>query len=382
MTPDTAPEAITQALMAEMLALAPLQPAEPPKDRVFYARQHVPMKWTPYKPTSQEVKRGKKGRWQQRRAYGLGWENADEEPQAGAWIEDVINHPDRRLNSYSAGEGLAERIRAAVTYVYMPMQVRRLLSEAATALTPPSDAGSTTRSGGEGVPAGMKPWAGGDGPPADWNGGPVKLRCGDIEPASLLENEDWQVGYPENGFQPSQVDVVAYTPVATTPSPDASPDSGIGLRDQIARDAALFAALPAAEQSALRRELATVGCNPGIVFGPSPSPAIVKEAGEVERMREALEPWSNHNGPLPEYDSPFAGVFDSGVQYAVELLAKELKVDDWTPCDGTEEYDGDLGGTLMNIVRAAMPEDEHGEPMWPKEVRAALSASNAAQVSK
>ncbi|MGJ3630056.1 hypothetical protein AB5I41_31710 [Sphingomonas sp. MMS24-JH45] len=95
---------------------------------------------------------------------------------------------------------------------------------------------------------------------------------------------------------------------------------------------------------------------------------------DVERLREALEPYEHHHGPLPDFDSPVAGVFNAGVQYAVELLAKELGVKDWTPCDGTEEYDGDLGGTLMNIVREAMPLDQHGERMWPRDVCAALAS--------
>ncbi|WP_066681633.1 hypothetical protein [Sphingomonas sp. CCH9-E2] len=94
-------------------------------------------------------------------------------------------------------------------------------------------------------------------------------------------------------------------------------------------------------------------------------------------VHDALAPWADHHGPLPEFDHPAACVFDSGVQYAVELLAKELDVTDWTPCDGTEEYDGDLGGTLMNIVRAAMPKDQHGDPMDPSEVRAALASQPA-----
>lgn len=102
----------------------------------------------------------------------------------------------------------------------------------------------------------------------------------------------------------------------------------------------------------------------------------VEASGMVERLREAIEPYKDHHGPLPDFDSPVACVFDAGVQYAVELLAKELGVEDWTPCDGTEEYDGDLGGTLMNIVREAMPFDRHGERMWPSEVVASLSASS------
>jgi hypothetical protein len=55
------------------------------------------------------------------------------------------------------------------------------------------------------------------------------------------------------------------------------------------------------------------------------------------------------------------------------LLAKELGIEDWAACDGTDDYDGDLGGTLMNIVLAAMPKDEHGDAIYPHEVRTALN---------
>ena len=94
-----------------------------------------------------------------------------------------------------------------------------------------------------------------------------------------------------------------------------------------------------------------------------------------------LTPWKNHSGPLPAYDSPISCVFDSGVQHAVELLAKELSVDDWQVCDGTEEYDGDLGGTMMNIVTAAMPEDEHGDPIWPSELPPRITRETLAKLA-
>lgn len=93
---DAAEIAKREQDMAAMLARAPLQEAAPPQGRVFYARQHVLMKWTPYKPTSQEFKRGKLGRWQERRPYGLGWQNAEHPPRAGAWIEDVINSSEQQ----------------------------------------------------------------------------------------------------------------------------------------------------------------------------------------------------------------------------------------------------------------------------------------------
>ncbi|WP_311270879.1 hypothetical protein [Sphingobium sp. WCS2017Hpa-17] len=91
-------------------------------------------------------------------------------------------------------------------------------------------------------------------------------------------------------------------------------------------------------------------------------------------LRSALEPFKHFDGPLPDYDSPMRCVYESGIQYAVNLLAKTLEVDDWEPCDGTEEFDGDLGGTLFNIVLAAMPKNADGDPMHPEEVRRALAS--------
>lgn len=52
--------------------------SNPPKDgSIFYIRQLsiFPCKWTPYKPSSEQVrKHGIMGRWQQMNEYG-GWEN-------------------------------------------------------------------------------------------------------------------------------------------------------------------------------------------------------------------------------------------------------------------------------------------------------------------
>ena len=79
---------------AVALAKAKLQQGQPPKNRVFYARHHTAIKWTPYRPNSQEVKRGKMGRWQELRPFGIGWQNTEVVPEAGAWVEDIINRPE------------------------------------------------------------------------------------------------------------------------------------------------------------------------------------------------------------------------------------------------------------------------------------------------
>lgn len=87
-----------------------------------------------------------------------------------------------------------------------------------------------------------------------------------------------------------------------------------------------------------------------------------------------LKPWADYHGDLPDYDHPLRPVFESGIQYAVALLAKTLGVEDWSSCDGTEEFDGDLGGTLFNIVLEAMPKDADGDPIHPSELVAPPSA--------
>lgn len=110
----------------------------------------------------------------------------------------------------------------------------------------------------------------------------------------------------------------------------------------------------------------------------TPDSAAIRAAA----IEEACKPWANYHGELPDYDHPLRPVYESGVEYAVELLAKTLGVDAYTPCEGTEEYDGDLGGTLLNIVREAMPDDEHGDAIEPWELprivtRAQLADLNA-----
>ncbi|WP_068090965.1 hypothetical protein [Novosphingobium rosa] len=95
-------------------------------------------------------------------------------------------------------------------------------------------------------------------------------------------------------------------------------------------------------------------------------------AGLLHATTRALGPWNNFCGDLPPYDHALRSVFESGIQYAVNLLAKELGDPDYTPCDGTEEFDGDLGGTLMNIVSASLPVDADGERMFPRDVHAAI----------
>lgn len=93
----------------------------------------------------------------------------------------------------------------------------------------------------------------------------------------------------------------------------------------------------------------------------------------TEAVEALIEPFKDYDGDIPDYDHPLRCVYESGIQYAVELLAKELGVEDYSPCEGTEEFDGDLGGTMMNIVCAALPKDADGDHMHPRDLAAALS---------
>ena len=72
------------------------------------------------------------------------------------------------------------------------------------------------------IPVGMKPWAGGDRAPEDWDGGRVMLRSGwFMEPIMLSQihhpngSERWN-HKRENGRP--ELDIVAYTPLATAPA--------------------------------------------------------------------------------------------------------------------------------------------------------------------
>lgn len=104
---------------------------------------------------------------------------------------------------------------------------------------------------------------------------------------------------------------------------------------------------------------------------------MITDVQTSSMLAEAVKPWSYYNGPLPDDDHPLRCVFESGIQYTVNLLAKELGVTDYTPCEGTEEFDGDLGGTLMNIVCAALPEDAGGDQMQVCDVHIALFERDA-----
>lgn len=48
---------------------------------IYFVSIRIPLRWKPYKPNSEQVRRGQAGRWQKMNEYG-GWENHN---QGSSW---------------------------------------------------------------------------------------------------------------------------------------------------------------------------------------------------------------------------------------------------------------------------------------------------------
>jgi len=215
----------------------------------------------------------------------------------------------RCLNSHSAGAGLREALGEAVSilerlpygdwpggmYSGKTVAANAFIRRCRKLLTPPSDAGSTTRSGGEGVEAlwkraceGREGYCSSDlQDAARWAiGEAFRLAEHAARSAALPAGYQWSDGNREKFDFGRDTAADAIAALATTPSPDASPDSGeaepVGW--QYALDPCpltggkrwIFTLFPN------EREARMYGQDARPVFArPSPSPAIVKEAGEA-----------------------------------------------------------------------------------------------------
>jgi len=289
-----------------------------------------------------------------------------------------------------SGSALAERISAAVTYVRMPMQVRKLLVEATTVLTANFSLGALS----------------------DGRGGRIgDLICVVRRPASFRHG--WSAhtavcrqsiveGYLRTGYQFDWLATNAARAFATTPSPDASPDSG-EAREAYAR--ALFSQRYPREEWEIAKGHGPYSDMPdavsacyadadAILAAPSPSPAIVKEAGEVERLRQALDRLE-----LTDDDAalrvPYAGDADD---HGREIIVGGDVVVSFADSDEGEAV-RDAILPLMTPYQRGVEAARRGDPApafptpdsswsdrlfnrgWEDET-AALSASNAAQVVK
>lgn len=87
-SPPSERERALEARVAELGAQIAWRTDDAPKDgTVIYGHTWSPYRWLPYKPNSEQAKRGAKGRWQTMNEYG-GWESA---PPPSEWAtEDQI----------------------------------------------------------------------------------------------------------------------------------------------------------------------------------------------------------------------------------------------------------------------------------------------------
>lgn len=67
-------------------------------------------------------------------------------------------------------------------------------------------------------------------------------------------------------------------------------------------------------------------------------------------VAEACKPWEHSVGEPPPWESPLHEVYSAGATKAAQLLADLLGVKQYTDADGSESFDGDLLGTLRNII--------------------------------
>ncbi|QDZ07432.1 hypothetical protein FPZ24_08035 [Sphingomonas panacisoli] len=71
---------------------------------------------------------------------------------------------------------------------------------------------ASTAISGEGVPAGMKSWAGGESAPEDWDYGPVRFRSGIVGLGIGADRLNWRIPQ-RDGADYMGSDIVAYTPI-------------------------------------------------------------------------------------------------------------------------------------------------------------------------
>lgn len=95
--------------------------------------------------------------------------------------------------------------------------------------------------------------------------------------------------------------------------------------------------------------------------------------GTEAALREACKPWEYSTGEPPEWENPLRGVFEAGITYAVQRLARMLHVESYEGGDG-EELNEALDRELANVMRAAGFEDQEGDLL----TRESLAAERAA----
>ena len=93
------------------------------------------------------------------------------------------------------------------------------------------------------------------------------------------------------------------------------------------------------------------------------------ETDPSSSIKDEYEAWAaGDKSKPPEWDSELYEIFDNGISYAIKSLAYLLDVKHYTPCDGSETLEGDVSGTLANILIAAGYRTEDGDLAKPHEI--------------
>lgn len=86
--------------------------------------------------------------------------------------------------------------------------------------------------------------------------------------------------------------------------------------------------------------------------------AALEQAGEPEPPLTTLQRLGQ------EFDGEGeakAKGMDEGADFCIQTLAKALGVEDWDQADGSETWDGDVAGTIYNVLKAGrVYDDEDG----------------------
>jgi hypothetical protein len=84
-------------------------------------------------------------------------------------------------------------------------------------------------------------------------------------------------------------------------------------------------------------------------------------AGAGDPVKEACKPWQYGVGDPPDYESPLTGPYSAGVTYAIQQLADLTEAGDYVSADGSETFENDVRGTILNVLKAAnIYDDEEG----------------------
>ena len=98
----------------------------------------------------------------------------------------------------------------------------------------------------------------------------------------------------------------------------------------------------------------TEGCSLGY-YGAETIAKVANEAIAAWNRRATL---SRSDDGAGEAEQAECAGMDKAATFCIETLAKALDVDDWQIADGSEEWHGDVAGTIYNVLKAGRVYDE------------------------